>query len=421
MMTLQKTLLSQKKILKIFSWITLIILTIFFLKIVYPIGTLYFFFDFIIIFFILITLIFKKTIITRDLLIFCITPLIFITLNEYILHSNLHITQFKIKHYHPYFYIYSFLLLLLPTIIKNLKIKIQTIYILATLACVFSLILNTYINIIEKFNRDNLVARIDTIIIYDYSIICLSLFSLIYSFFYKNKISYVIITLSLLNILTICLHGSRGIWVSILIIFLIIFIYYYKKQSKKVIFSCLLCLFLGIIGIFAPASPIQNRIEAFKSDLSVKNIEKFNESSTGLRVLMYKEFFNNFKKNPLYGVGTEELEKQLTLKIKQPHLHNLFTQELASHGILGFIGMSTLIFFPLFIFISTIFKNNISELHRNICVTGICIVLFTFICGLTDYTFVRNYSLFIYSLLIVLLFTYSSLLIRTCDNSAKEA
>lgn len=420
-MILQKFFPSQIEVLKIFSWITLIVFALFFFKIVYPTGTLYFFFDFIIIFFILILLLFKEKFITKEIFIFCIIPFILITLNEYIFHSNFNVDNFKIKHYYPYFYTYSLLLILLPTIIKNLKIKINKIYTLATLSCIFSFILNTYINIVEKFNRDNLVARIDTIIIYDYSIICLSLFPLIYSFFYKSKFSYLIIALSLLNILTICLHGSRGVWAGIPLVFLIIFITYYKKQSKKVIFSFLFFLCLGIMGILAPASPIQNRIIAFKSDLSVQNTEKFNESSTGLRILMYKEFAYNFKKSPLYGVGTEQLEKQLTLKIKQPHLHNLFTQELASHGVLGFIGMFTLIFFPLFIFISTIFKKNISELQRNISVTGVCITLFTFICGLTDYTFVRNYSLFIYSLLIVLLFTYNSLLIRTCDNSTKEA
>lgn len=420
-MILQKTLPVQKNISEVLSWITLIIFTIFFFKIVYPVGTLYFFFDFIIIFFILTSLYFKKIFITKELFAFCTIPFIFITLNEYIFHSNSDINSFKIKHYPPYLYTYLLLLLLLPTIIINLKIKINTIYILITLSCIFSLILNTYINIIENFDRVNLVARIDTIIIYDYAIVCLSLFPLVYSFFYKSKISYLIIILSLLNILTICLHGTRGIWIGIPLILLTIFITYYKKQSKKVIFSCLFCLFLGIIGLFTPASPIQSRIAAFKSDISVQNTEKFNESSTGLRVLMYKEFANKFQENPLYGVGTEKLEKQLILKIKQPHLHNLFIQELATHGIFGFIGMFTLIFFPLFIFTSTFFKKNINELQKNIAVTGICITLFTFICGLTDYTFVRNYSLFIYSLLIVLLFTYNSLLIRSCDKPIKEA
>ena len=178
----------------------------------------------------------KKIYIHPMIFIIGISSAIFITLNEYIFHSHQTSTDIEFLKYAKK-YINQFLfvipLIFLGTLFKYSNFNHKTLQIIILTSTLFSLIFNTYLNLNFHFDRGLLITEFKSIILYDYCIITLSLISLIFSFTLKNKWSFILILLSLLNISMNTLHGSRGAWVGIPIALILIAIYFYKSYQKQ--------------------------------------------------------------------------------------------------------------------------------------------------------------------------------------------
>lgn len=395
-------------------FITCIVYLIFFKNFIFNSGatqSLSFFFAVILI--IVFSLKKEKFITTKSIIGMTILPVIFISLNELVLKEILTVNifddaLFSAQRYRNQFF-YMLCFLALPTVLFFIKFKIQHFFNIIIISTLMSVGFNTYTNIKLNFNRELLIDNLSPIIMYDYGVIAISLLLVCYGFYLKDKKSYIIITLSLINIFLIVLHGSRGAWLGLPIAFVMIFIFYWKNNTKKILTFTSLPLILLLFSLtLIPNSPIQNRFQLFFQDKE-KIIESNNyNSSVGGRLLVGQIAFFKFKEAPFLGIGmaqfqrsNEELYKKGILGHKIPHAHNVYLQALVSQGFLGLISILFLFLAPLIFFIR---NNNLD--NKNIyflSVSGIVFISYIMICSLVDLYFGSKPVTTLYYLVVVTL------------------
>ena len=346
-------------------------------------------------------ILYKKIDINIKEYLFILFPFLFITLNELLFHKNLSI-DFIENDIISYNYLILLPLILLPSIIKKANFtEIHFFYILLTIN-IFSIFFNTYINFILDFDRTLLDKKIGPIILYDYSIIVISLITLILCFNYHKKYFYLTNFICTFNILLIIVHGSRGTWVALPLIGLFIFYSFYKTHLKPLLLiSSAGIVLLFSLYIFNPN--ISERIIKFQQDTNLISQSNYN-NSIGQRVSMWTESIDQFKNEPILGIGYTNLKTALYNKnhVEHPHAHNLFIHELAAHGILGFLGLLFSFLMPLYYFI--IKKNEYSPAVRT---AGMTLIIYTSICGLTDYVFIAKSACLLYFILITTLLSFN--------------
>lgn len=332
---------------------------------------------------------------------FITLPFLCITLNEFFFHQNLSF-YFLYKDVISYSYFIILPLIFLPTLIKIANFTENHLFRILLIMNIISIFFNAYINFTFNFNRDLLNEKIGPIILYDYSIIGISLITLILCFNYSKKYFYLISFICTLNILLIIVHGSRGTWIALPLIGLLIFFSFYKTHLKPlVLISSAGIILLFSLYIFNPN--ISERINNFQQDTHLMSQSNYN-TSIGQRVSMWTESIAQFKNEPILGIGYTNLKTALYNKnhVEHPHAHNLFIHELAAHGILGFLGLLFSFLMPLYYFI--IKKNEYSPAVRT---AGMTLIIYTSICGLTDYVFIAKSACLLYFILITTLLSFN--------------
>lgn len=338
----------------------------------------------------------------------------FFYLNEITLHNNfvkldLFDNKFYEKRITQFLYILAFILI--PTLIFKSKFNNKVFFKTIVLATIFSAFYNGYWNLKLSFDRGLLAAKYDMVILYDYSIIAITLIALCYSIQLKNKYSYVFISVCLINITLIILHGSRGAWLGIPVSLLIIFVSYYKFEKQKVLFSFLVSSIITLGLIYIPNSPVMSRISEFKQDTSLMENKNYN-SSVGNRVALFNFSIDKFKESPVIGVGVKQLAQDICDLSKQkvipecsPHMHNVYLQELLSRGLFGFLALISMFFTPLICFLRALLHNPNANI-RLISTSGITFTIYFMICGLTDYIFFMMFTTMLYFLCVCTLMSF---------------
>lgn len=399
--------------------IVLIFYFIFFIKIITNENSYFSFFNYLALFSLMI-IFFKRKIILNTTLILCtIIPFIFVGLNEVILKSSiipsLDPAWFpKISHNYKIQFIAILAFLLVPSLILNSKFNKSDFFNLLLPVLAFSILYNSYMNIVNELDRERLYKAFNPIILYDYMNIAISLLTLCYGFYLNKKISYLIILLSLLNIFLIILHGTRGAWIGVPIALLIIFLFY-RKSRRKIIFTSLILILPVLTVVLIPNSPLQKRLSQFHYD-QMQIIENQNyNTSTGTRLALWNFAIEEFKKQPLTGVGFTKVKEDIceahregTIGECTYHTHNIFFQFLAAHGILGLTSLLIIILAP-FTFFLKLFKEDKNSEIQLLCCTGIVFITYIVICGLTDFYFYSFPQTMLYYLVI---FTLISLIMK---------
>ena len=152
----------------------------------------------------------KRIVMNINIFITIFSAFIFIYLNELFFHSSQQLTNLDndlfIDRWNLQF-LYVLVLILLPTIFYRSKFNSDIFFKIIIISTIISLIYNLFISIILSFDRSPLVGKFPILILYDYSIISLTLLAFCYSFKFKKTISYILISLCLANITIITLHG----------------------------------------------------------------------------------------------------------------------------------------------------------------------------------------------------------------------
>lgn len=188
-----------------------------------------------------------------------------------------------------------------------------------------------------------------------------SFFAAIY---FKTKWLFIFTVLNIINLHILSTRtGLVGFYMAS---FAIAFIATLKNRKLlKYSLPAILFLILLPIAAFFSLKSFQNRITNSIDDLKTTiNNTDANYKSMAMRVEATKTAISIFKKNPIFGVGTGNLRKQMDkeYEIKNSNLfienrilpHNQFVLQAATHGIIGLIPLIAFVFMPLF----TGFKNQ---------------------------------------------------------------
>lgn len=334
----------------------------------------------------------KKIIISWPLLIFSLISFFTFSLSYYLFDRLDNIPQggpYKTYKNIVNQYVWVMPFLLLPTVYfyfkYSAKIFFRVIYLVLTILFFYS----CYIGFDFEFMRGKLAQFYNPIISYDIVFVSLSIVGLSYSFYLKDKKSYLLTILSILSLFVFMLHGSRGTWLIVPIVFLLLTLMYFKSQKKKLLLvNLMLVVFLGVNALI-PNSPIFNRIDDFENDKNhIENASYLN--SVGARLVMWENAIDLYKKEPLLGVslyGVEEeqcrLAKQGLLPDCYQHKHNIFFEDLAANGLIGLFGLIISLLSPLLFFIYYLFNRD--ELVKNLAITGLLFVGSFLLSGLTEY------------------------------------
>ena len=360
----------------------------------------------------------NKTIIRPNstLIIFCCISLFTYTLSYYLfdrfdsLPSKGYLKTYK-RLVDQYIWFIAFLTL--PTIFYWSRFSPKVFYNLLMTAVLFSFFYVTFFNIILNFDRGLLANYFNPIITYDIGLTALSILTLCYSFYLKDKKSYFFLTLSLFAMFSLILHGSRGTWLALPFIYAAIFLVYFKEQSKKCIFFIFTIIMFITINIALPNSPLKDRMSAFNNDAA--NIQQNSyQNSTGTRLLLWESGIELFKNHPILGVGLYEIEENNCKlyeqrKISQcyQHLHSIYFHELAANGVIGFLGLIITLILPFGYFIKNYYYS--SREIQFLSLSGASFIFYYAVCGLTEYYLFFLNTTFLYFIIVATLISFIQL------------
>lgn len=157
------------------------------------------------------------------------------------------------------------------------------------------------------------------------------------------------------------ISGSRGGWIA-LPVFLAIFIYFrFGKISIKALLTALLMLIITGFIAYISSNEIHHRIDEVGSELAA--FQHGNpDTSTGIRLQLFKTAAEVFVKNPIFGVGPEgfalEMEPMqragkitaMAADLGKGEVHNELLSKAAGMGVLGLIAILSIYLVPFRIF-----------------------------------------------------------------------
>ena len=343
-------------------------------------------------------LIFKKKFIKPNiyLIIFCMSGFILITIN-YLIFSRLDTApegMFRTYKYMVNKYSWFLPFLFLPSIYLFSKFDENKLIHLLLIFFIFSFFYLLHYGFKFEFSREGAVNFFNPVISYDIGLISLALVLLSLSFTLKKLKFIFVLLLSLLTILLLVLHGTRGAWVGVLTSGFILSFFYIKTHTREFLSIAGICLFFICISLFLENSPIKERLLSFKQDAVQIQSDNY-MNSTGIRLYLWNNSIEYFQENPLDGIGIAQIEVE-NCKLYQEgrlpqcfqHQHSIYFQELAGNGVIGVLNLILSLLLPLFYFLKNIKTND--AINKNLAITGSIFVTYYMLSGLTE-----NYLFFI--------------------------
>ena len=186
---------------------------------------------------------------------------------------------------------------------------------------------------------------------------------------FNEKLKEQIITLIavLAGLVAIVLSGSRGSWVSfiVLLFFYLFFIYrpFLKGKRKRQLF--IISFTVILLSVAGLQSSINNKIETAVSSIQKWSHGSHEFTSSGVRMEMWKAGLASSKESPWFGHGyrnansvASEYATHNQEKIANfTHLHNEYITNIVSAGVMGLLALLALLFIPLKISL-TGFRQN---------------------------------------------------------------
>jgi len=208
--------------------------------------------------------------------------------------------------------------------------------------------------------------------------------------------------------------GTRGGWLATPLIILVLW-QHRKKFSTAAMLSIISVFFLLVlIMLLSPKIGTLDRLKSVTTNLdnyfSGRNIN----TSTGLRLEMWKSALYSFREKPIFGTGEYGNKAYKKQQIQQGlvnseinifnHAHNEIFTALSYRGLIGFLSLLSIYFVPLWLFSKVLFSKQaaLSPETRMIALGGCMIPLSYFIYGLTQSMFDHNSGSTIYPSFIVI-------------------
>ncbi|WP_372846900.1 O-antigen ligase family protein [Pontiella sp.] len=184
------------------------------------------------------------------------------------------------------------------------------------------------------------------------------------------------------------LSETRGAWLFLPFVVIIAFHYFFSRHSlrKRVAIGGVAALLLTGVGF--GVAPVRNGFErAIDESMQYFQDEEM-DTSSGLRILMWRQAIENFKRSPWVGIGPEsfyfELEHEGGVR-KFYHPHSSYFSALSSGGIVGLAVLLCFWGYPLYVCLSGRMKNS------ELAVPGVLVVVLGFaVFGLTEDLFAKG-------------------------------
>ncbi len=227
--------------------------------------------------------------------------------------------------------------------------------------------------------------------------------------FYKRHVllSFIAILSSALGLFASIQSGTRTAWLFIPVFLMIIFFIFWKKTKIQIwrptFFIIVLVIFAMVMSPMV-SSRFKDAIQQINSVILNKP-NSFN-TSLGARFEMWRIGLNIFREYPAMGIGIGQLnnfykeyadQAPPSLLITMTHAHNEYINTLITRGLVGFIGLITLLLGSFFFFYQHLTENLTISLAGITLITGYA----TF--GLTESILFFKFSLvFFFSCLYLL-------------------
>ncbi len=206
--------------------------------------------------------------------------------------------------------------------------------------------------------------------------------------------------------------GSRGGWVA-LPVFLIIFIYFkYGKVSFKALLAIPLVLILAGFIAYGTSQTMHHRMSELVGDMT--SLEHGNrDTSTGIRLQLYRAAARVFMDNPVFGVGPEGFAKEmdamqragtvtpLAADLGRGEVHNELLSRAAGMGVFGLVAILSVYLVPARIFYRSM-RSSISRVRQS-GMLGLVFVSGFMVFGLTADTLNLTMSTAFYGLTVAVL------------------
>jgi O-antigen ligase len=208
--------------------------------------------------------------------------------------------------------------------------------------------------------------------------------------------------------------GTRGGWLATPLIILVLW-QHRKKFSTAAMLSIISVFFLLVlIMLLSPKIGTLDRLKSVTTNLDNYFSGRNVNTSTGLRLEMWKSALYSFRERPIFGTGEYGNKAYKKQQIQQGlvnseisifnHAHNEIFTALSYRGLIGFLSLLSIYFVPLWLFSKVLFSKQatLSPETRMIALGGCLIPLSYFIYGLTQSMFDHNSGSTIYPFFIVI-------------------
>ena len=214
--------------------------------------------------------------------------------------------------------------------------------------------------------------------------LAVSMFFIILVFFQHESFKHKVFTIAILLIgfLAIVESGTRGAWLSFLLLLGVYLYFFYKQEVKLSAKSKMITvlIFVVVISIVGFNQYFTDRVNLVHTEISNWFLGDQEPSSVGLRLEMYKKAVNNIQYVPFFGHGyrtsnivlfQDDTGSMGKIAVGFNHLHNAYLTNYYNGGIVLLGALLLLLFVPLRIFI----KANIQNRENPIFISGVLLTL----------------------------------------------
>jgi O-antigen ligase len=207
--------------------------------------------------------------------------------------------------------------------------------------------------------------------------------------------------------------GTRGGWLATPLVLLVLWSYRKRLKASLQLLVLTLIFTLTLVMLLNPNIQTLERLKAANSNFDRYFSGDLINTSTGLRLEMWKSALYSFKEKPIFGTGgygnkaykQQQIEQGLVIKeiFVFNHAHNELLTALSFRGLVGFLSVLSIYFVPLWLFSKVLLSKQISanSNQKMIALGGCLIPLSYFIYGLTQTMFDHNSGSTIYPFFII--------------------
>jgi len=186
----------------------------------------------------------------------------------------------------------------------------------------------------------------------------------------------------LFGLVAIVGSGTRGAWLSFLLLLGVYLYFVFKQQNKLFMRSkiIIVVIIVSIVTVTSFSQSIKNRSQIAYTQIDNWLSGDINPNSVGLRLNMYKKAIDDIKDVPFFGYGLRTSNINLfqndfsgmgVISVRFNHLHNAFLTNYYNGGIFLLGALLLILFVPMIIFL----KANSQNRKNPVFIVGVLLTV----------------------------------------------